>query len=162
MGFSNCKWRVCSSHPNGGTPIESPILRRWSVAGLPVIYHGCGNVKRVLQDFIETGIDAYNPLEDKAGFDVVGLRRQYGHRLGFCGNMDVIEWARCDEQQLRAIVIRNLKAVIGGGRLFHSDHSVPSHMPGRNFDYIVNLVKQFGQYPLQLGEFDISELSLAD
>ncbi len=57
--------------------------------GLPVIYHGCGNVKRVFEDFIEMGVDAYNPLEAKAGLDVVELRRQYGHRIGFCGNMDV-------------------------------------------------------------------------
>ena len=62
-------------------------------AGLPVIYHGCGNVSRIFEDYIETGIDAYNPLEAKAGLDVVELRRQYGHRIGFCGNLDVITWA---------------------------------------------------------------------
>ena len=62
-------------------------------AGLPVIYHGCGNVKRIFADFIEIGIDAYNPLEAKAGLDVVDLRRKYGHQIGFCGNMDVMEWA---------------------------------------------------------------------
>lgn len=32
----------------------------------------------------------YNPLEVKAGLDVVELRRTYGNRLAFCGNMDVI------------------------------------------------------------------------
>ena len=35
--------------------------------GLPVIYHGCGNVKRIFEDFIEVGVDAYNPLEAKRG-----------------------------------------------------------------------------------------------
>ena len=43
--------------------------------GLPVIYHGCGNVNRVFEDFIEVGVDGYNPLEAKAGLDVVELRR---------------------------------------------------------------------------------------
>ena len=51
-------------------------------AGIPVIYHGCGNVNRIFEDFIETGVDAYNPLEAKAGLDVVDLRRRYGHRIG--------------------------------------------------------------------------------
>ncbi len=60
---------------------------------LPVIYHGCGNVRRVFEDFIEIGVDAYNPLEAKAGMDVVELRRQYGHKMGFCGNMNVLTWA---------------------------------------------------------------------
>jgi len=54
---------------------------------LPVIYHGCGNVKKIFADYIDVGIDAYNPLESKAGLDVVDLRREYGHQIGFCGNI---------------------------------------------------------------------------
>jgi len=124
-------------------------------AGLPVIYHGCGNVKRIFEDFIQIGIDAYNPLEAKAGLDVVELRKQYGHRLGFCGNMNVIEWAECSQEQLKAIVLRKLNAAKGGGYIFQSDHSVPSNVSGQNYDYVVRLVREFGTYPLQLGEFDI-------
>jgi uroporphyrinogen decarboxylase len=127
-------------------------------AGLPVIYHGCGNVKRILGDFIEVGIDAYNPLEAKAGLDVVELRRQYGHRIGFCGNMNVVEWAHCSQEELRAIVLRKLNAAKGGGYIFQSDHSVPSNVSGPNYDYVVRLVRECGRYPLRLGEFDIKDL----
>jgi hypothetical protein len=127
-------------------------------AGLPVIYHGCGNVKRIFGDFIEVGIDAYNPLEAKAGLDVVELRRQYGHRIAFCGNMNVMEWAHCSQEELRAIVLRKLNAGKGGGYIFQSDHSVPSNVSGPNYDYVVRLVREFGRYPLRLGEFDISDL----
>jgi len=127
-------------------------------AGIPVIYHGCGNVKRILPDFIETGIDAYNPLEAKAGLDVVDLRGEYGHDLGFCGNMDVMEWAESDEVQLKAIVLRKLNAAKGGGYIFQSDHSVPSSVSGHNYDYVVKLVREYGNYPLDLGEYDIPEL----
>jgi len=34
-------------------------------AGLPVIYHACGNVKAIFDDYIDLRIDAYNPLEAK-------------------------------------------------------------------------------------------------
>jgi uroporphyrinogen-III decarboxylase len=104
--------------------------------GLPVIYHGCGNVKRIFEDFIELGIDAYNPLESKAGLDVVDLRRQYGHRIAFCGNMDVIEWASYDKEQLKATVKRKLNAAKGGGLIFQSDHSVPSNVSAENYEYV--------------------------
>jgi uroporphyrinogen decarboxylase len=123
-------------------------------AGLPVIYHGCGNVKRIFQDFIDIGIDAYNPLEAKAGLDVVDLRKQYGHQIGFCGNMNVIEWADCPKEELKAIVLRKLNAAKGGGFIFQSDHSVPDTVSGENYDYVVNLVREYGKYPLKLGEFD--------
>jgi hypothetical protein len=127
--------------------------------GLPVIYHGCGNIKRIFEDFIEIGIDAYNPLEAKAGLDVVDLRRQYDHRIGFCGNMNVIEWAESNQGELKAIVLRKLNAAKGGGLIFQSDHSVPSNVSGQNYDYVVNLVREYGQYPLQLGEHDIPDIN---
>ncbi len=125
---------------------------------LPVIYHGCGNVIKIFNDFIELGVDAYNPLEAKAGLDVVDLRRQYGHRIAFCGNMNVIDWANCSRNELSAIVLRKLNAGKGGGFIFQSDHSVPGNVSGENYDYVINLVREKGKYPLKLGEFDIPEI----
>ncbi len=127
-------------------------------AGLPVIYHGCGNVSKIFEDFIETGIDAYNPLEAKAGLDVVALRRQYGHRLGFCGNMDVTVWAEADRDTLKRVVLTKLNAAKGGGYIFQSDHSIPTNLPPQNYDYVVKLIREYGNYPLQLGAFDIPDL----
>ncbi len=120
-------------------------------AGLPVIYHGCGNVKRIFGDFIEVGVDAYNPLEAKAGLDVVELRREYGHNMAFCGNMDVMVWADASFEDLKKEVLRKLNAARGGGFIFQSDHSVPSTVSGQKYDYVVNLVRQCGKYPLRLG-----------
>jgi len=128
-------------------------------AGLPVIYHGCGNVRRIFADFIDVGIDAYNPLEAKAGMDVVDLRRQYGHQIGFCGNMNVIEWADLSKEELKPIVLRKLNAAKGGGLIFQSDHSVPTNVSAENYEYVINLVREYGQYPLNLGEYDIPDLN---
>jgi hypothetical protein len=127
--------------------------------GLPVIYHGCGNIMRIFEDFIEVGIDAYNPLEAKAGLDIVELRREYGHRIAFCGNMNVMEWADCTPEELKPIVLRKLNAAKGGGLIFQSDHSVPSNVSAENYEYVVNLVREYGQYPLDLGEYDIPDLN---
>jgi len=126
--------------------------------GLPVIYHGCGNVNRIFEDFIEVGVDAYNPLEAKADLDVVELRRSYGHRIGFCGNMDVTVWADASKEELKRVVLTKLNAAKGGGFIFQSDHSVPSNVSGENYDYVVKLVREYGKYPLDLGEYDIPEL----
>jgi uroporphyrinogen-III decarboxylase len=113
----------------------------------------------VFDDFIEIGIDAYNPLEAQAGLDVVDLRRTYGHKIGFCGNMNVIEWAEYSQEELKAVVLRKLNAAKGGGLIFQSDHSVPSNVSAENYEYVVNLVREYGQYPLQLGEYDIPDLN---
>lgn len=122
--------------------------------GLMVIYHGCGNVNAVIEDFADMGIDAYNPLEVKAGMDCVALRRKLGHRLGVCGNSDVRLWEKGDREAIRRDVLRKLNAAKGGGYIFQSDHSVASDVSGLTYDYIVKLVRERGRYPLNLGEFD--------
>jgi hypothetical protein len=122
--------------------------------GLPVIYHGCGNIEMIFEDFIEMGVDALNPLEAKAGLDCVELRRRYGHRIGFCGNGDVRLWETGDREQIRRDVVRKLNAAKGGGMIVQSDHSVTSGVSGHTYDFIVNLVREHGTYPLVLGEFD--------
>ena len=43
-----------------------------------------------------------------------------------------------------------------GKYIFQSDHSVASNISGQTYDYIVSLVRQYGNYPLNLGEYDIN------
>ena len=135
-------------------PWVSKMTERAHAKGLPVIYHGCGNVKAILPDFIEMGIDAYNPLEAKAGLDVLDLRRRYGHRIGFCGNSDIQVWETGDMEAVRREVLRKLNAAKGGGYIFQSDHSVSSAVSGRTYDEIIKLVREHGTYPLRLGPFE--------
>ena len=122
--------------------------------GLPVIYHGCGNVQLIFEDFIEIGVDSYNPLEVKANMDAVELKRQFGNKIGFCGNSDIQVWETGDKELIRNEVLRKLNAAKGGGFIFQSDHSVSSGVSGHSYDYIVKLVREYGKYPLQLGAYD--------
>ena len=138
-------------------PIVAEEIRICHEAGLPVIYHGCGNASLIFDDFIAMGLESYNPLEAKAGLDVVALRARYGHRMGFCGNMDARAWANDPMEDVRAQVLRKLNAAKGGGFIFQSDHSVPSNVSAERYEYAVNLVRKHGTFPLTLGEFDIPE-----
>ncbi|MGZ5554317.1 MAG: uroporphyrinogen decarboxylase family protein [Candidatus Aminicenantales bacterium] len=139
-------------------PVVKALVEECHARDLPVIYHGCGNVRQIFADFVEIGVDAYNPLEAKAGLDVVNLRRQYGHGIAFCGNMDVLTWAQGTEEELRRVVLTKLNAAKGGGFIFQSDHSVPGNISARNYEYVINLVREYGRYPLQLGEFDLPDI----
>lgn len=122
-------------------------------AGLKTIYHGCGDARVVFDDFIEAGVDGYNPLEAKAGLDVVELKRRYGSRWAFNGNIDVRVLATNDLEQVRAEVLTKLNAARGGGYIVQSDHSVPDNVEPQTYDYVVQLVREYGKYPLDLGEF---------
>jgi hypothetical protein len=145
MFFSPAYWRRVFK------PGVKAIVDLCHAHHLPVIYHGCGNVSRILDDFAEMGVDAYNPLEAKAGLDVVDLRRRLGHRLGFCGNMDVMIWSDASKEELKRVVLTKLNAAKGGGYIFQSDHSVPGSVPAESYEYVVKLVREYGKYPLRLG-----------
>lgn len=149
MFFSPDYWR------QNFKPWVKAIADHTHSKGLMVIYHGCGDVSKILEDYIEIGIDAMNPLEAKAGLDAVELRKQYGNKLGICGNSNMQVWETGDKDLIREEVLRKLNAAKGGKYIFQSDHSVASNISGYTYDYIVNLVREYGKYPLNLGEYDL-------
>jgi uroporphyrinogen decarboxylase len=148
MLFSPAMWREHFK------PIVAEQIRICHDAGIPAIYHGCGNASDIFGDFIEMGLDAYNPLEAKAGLDVVALRKKLGHTMGFCGNIDVLAWANDPLPELEAQVMRKLNAAKGGGYLLQSDHSVPSNVSVERYEFVLDLARKHGSYPLDLGAWD--------
>jgi uroporphyrinogen-III decarboxylase len=148
MMFSPAYWRR----------VYKPQLKRLCdeihAAGLKVIYHGCGNASVLYDDMVEVGVDCYNPLEAKADLDVLELKRKYGKRLAFNGNIDVRVLSTNDRNQVRREVLRKLNAAKGGGYILQSDHSTPGDVDAATFDHYIHLVREYGKYPLQLGEFD--------
>ena len=140
-------------------PIVAEQIRICHEAGLPVIYHGCGNASAIYEDFIELKLDSYNPLEAKSGLDVVELRKKYGHRMGFCGNIDALAWANDSLPDLEAQVMRKLNAAKGGGYLPQSDHSVPSNVSAERYEFVRNLLVKHGSFPLRLGAWDDPSLN---
>ena len=138
--------------------VYKPQLRRICDAahahGLPTIYHGCGDSSVLFEDMIEAGVDGYNPLEAKAGLDVVELKRQFGDRWVFNGNIDVRVLATNDRDAVRREVLRKLNAAKGGGFILQSDHSMPDNVAPDTYDYVIQLAREHGTYPLDLGEFD--------
>jgi uroporphyrinogen decarboxylase len=149
MFFSPDFWRSVYK------PQLARIVAVANAAGLKTIYHGCGNASVVFEDLIQVGIDAYNPLEAKAGLDVVDLKRKYGNRWSFNGNIDIRVLATNDQDQIRREVLRKLNAAKGGGYIIQSDHSMPDNVDPATYDYVVQLVREYGKYPLDLREFDI-------
>ncbi|MCX7427036.1 MAG: hypothetical protein NTW96_15605 [Planctomycetia bacterium] len=126
--------------------LHKPQLKRICAAihraGLKVVYHGCGNATRVFEDLIAVGVDGYNPLEAKAGLDVVELKKQYAGRLAFVGNINVQVLETNDRDRVRAEVLHKLRAAKGGGYIVQSDHSVPSNVDPATYDYLVRLVRE--------------------
>ena len=97
-----------------------------------VIMHSDGYLNDLLPDLIDIGLDCIEPLEVKAGMDMIALKQQYGDSLAFMGGMDVRVWEKGDLLEFEKYISDSLKQVKkGGGYIFMSDHSIP---PTISFD----------------------------
>ncbi|NQT58753.1 MAG: hypothetical protein HQ557_07200 [Bacteroidetes bacterium] len=121
---------------------------------IKLIYHNCGNASVIFDDLIDCGIDAIQPLEVKAGLDVVELKKKYKNRLAFIGNIDAQSILPGNYLQIKKALLHNLNAAKGGGYIPMSDHSVPNTVSVSNYDYYISLIKKYGNYPLQLGIYN--------
>lgn len=154
MLFSPAIWREHFK------PITERIIGACHKAGLMVIYHGCGNASLIYNDFIDIGLEGYNPVECKAHLDVVELKKDYGGRLCFVGNYDVRELESGDRNRIKRQALYKLQSALGGGWICQSDHSVTSGVSPDSYAYMVELIREYGKYPLDLGRIkkEIAEL----
>jgi len=49
-------------------------------------------------------------------------------------------------------ILYRLSAAKGGDYIMSSDHSVAGNVPPENYEYMVNLVREYGNYPLKVEE----------
>lgn len=129
--------------------IVKPVHRRaaeWAHAkGVYVKLHSCGDVRPLIPDLIDLGIDMLNPLEVKAGMDPVPLKRLYGDRLAFHGGINAVNFG--DPEVLHAEMKRVIPVMKqNGGYFISSDHSVPETVSLADFTEFVRLGKELGSY----------------
>lgn len=115
-----------------------------------LIYHGCGNTISIFDDLIEAGIDSYHTLEVKAGMDVVELKKKYGNKLSYIGNIDALNVLPGIKSKIKEDLEYRLNAAKGGGYIPSSDHSVPGNVSAENYDYFIEIIRKYGNYPIEL------------
>lgn len=115
--------------------------------GCQVIYHSDGDVRQAIPLLIEAGMDCLHPLEVKAGVDIRPLKKEYGDRLAFIGNIDARLFQANDLDGLRREILEKVPvAMAGGGYIFHSDHSLPPGTRLETYRFALELVNECGTY----------------
>ena len=126
-------------------PCHARVCEFFAGQGLPVILHSCGNIIELVPSIIDAGFACLQPLEVKAGMDLVELKRRYGERLALMGGLDarsLVDVERMREELSRKIPV----AMEGGGYILHSDHSIPDNVPLANFQQFIDCGLELGTY----------------
>jgi uroporphyrinogen decarboxylase len=114
---------------------------------MQVILHSCGYVKPLIPHLLDAGLDCLQPLEVKAGMDLLELKREFGKDLAFMGGIDVRTFNDPDPQALEQEIATKISAAkVGGGYIYHSDHSIPNNISFPQYCRAIDLVKKYGGY----------------
>jgi uroporphyrinogen decarboxylase len=118
--------------------------------GARLFFHSCGNVRPLLPDFIELGVDILNPVHTRAtGMEPVALKRDFGNDMVFWGGgvdtQDVLPHGT--PQQVQDDVRRNVEALApGGGFVFNTVHNIQADVPPENVAAMLKALAEFGAY----------------
>lgn len=123
-----------------------PLYRRlWGVfkdAGLPVLYHSCGNLTEILGDMIDIGLDVLEPVQQVMDFG--RLKREFGRHLTFWGGVGtqtVLPFGSPqDVRRETAFVIETLGR--GGGLIIAPDQEIMADVPAQNVVAFVETIRQ--------------------
>ncbi|MHC4562018.1 MAG: uroporphyrinogen decarboxylase family protein [Planctomycetota bacterium] len=96
-----------------------------------------GDMRPVLDEFLDAGINVTYPCEPAAGMDIVALREQYGRRLAFKGGLDKHILRRSHGEIVAELEYKIPPMVAAGGCLLGLDHRIPNGTPLDSYRYYI-------------------------
>jgi len=114
-----------------------PLLREMITTiknqGVPVFFHSDGDLRTIIPDLIDCGIDVLQSLDPNANMDIPTLKKEYGKDLAFMGNIDVDLLANGTRED----VVRTTRSLIqaarsGGGFILGTSNVVASYCQPEN------------------------------
>jgi uroporphyrinogen decarboxylase len=141
FGYSNglfCSPKVLSELI---MPYEKELVNFLKSYGLPVILHSCGDIRKAVPLIIDAGFDCLQPMEAKAGCDVVEFAKTYGNKLAYMGNINVVVLNTNDPLKIKEEILPKLKTLskMRIPYFFHSDHSIPPTVTLETYKYALKL-----------------------
>jgi uroporphyrinogen decarboxylase len=115
-----------------------------------LMFHSCGNVRPVIPDLIEIGVDILNPVHiNSSGMEPTQLKKDFGDSVVFWGGgVDTQKILPSGTvKEVADDVKRNIGALApGGGFVFCTVHNIQSEVPPENIMAMWNTLQEFGKY----------------
>ncbi len=121
------------------------VVQEIKRAGAYCIKHTDGDIRKIMDMMVSTGVDAFGPLEPLPGMELDRLKAHYDTCV--VGNVDVDLLCRGTVEEVIAEVKRLLEtASVGGGHIMCSGNSIISAVNPENYRAMVETTKEFGVY----------------
>ncbi|MDD5706273.1 MAG: uroporphyrinogen decarboxylase family protein [Kiritimatiellae bacterium] len=122
------------------------LSRRIHSTGRMAVNASDGNLWPVIDDFLlGCEVDGYLEIESRAGMDLAELKRRFGSRITFFGNMDCSnELSTATPEVVKGLVKECLRQGWGnGGHIFCCNNAITASVPVRNYRAIGEAYREF-------------------
>jgi len=113
-----------------------------------LLFHSCGNVRPIIPDLIEIGVNLLNPVHITAtGMEPVQLKKDFGKDVVFWGGGVDTQHVLPNgtPQQVKDDVKRNIEALApGGGFVFSTVHNIQAEVPPQNIMAMIEAIREIG------------------
>jgi uroporphyrinogen decarboxylase len=132
-------------------PHDAMVVAAIKQAGAFCIKHTDGDIRKIMDQLVNTGLDALGPLQNVPGMELDGILRRYPGRIAVMGNIDVDLLARGSVADVVAATKRLLREVSTvGSHIMSSGNTIASCVRPENYLAMVRTTQEFGVYPITL------------
>ncbi len=112
------------------------------------VKHTDGNIWKIIDPIVNTGIDGLNPMEPVAGMDIGDVKEKYGGKVCLLGNIDCAHLLPHGSTEEVEEAVRECirKAAPGGGFILTSSNSIHSSVNPENYRTMIECAKKYGLY----------------
>ncbi len=114
-----------------------------------IIMHSDGAVAPMIDDFIEIGVDVYNPVQPNvSGSDPQELKDKYGEKICFFGGIDQQTLLPSGDNWMIRNEIKRRMGILGKNRgyLLAPAHILQSDVTPGTIEVMINASKEYGRY----------------
>ncbi|MBQ8611831.1 MAG: hypothetical protein IJ412_09035 [Oscillospiraceae bacterium] len=111
-------------------------------AGVDVWVHSCGDIRRIMPDLVQMGVDALNPVQPEC-MDVYELKRLYGDKITFWGGISTQKTLPYGTPEEVAEETRRLTEAlsVGGGYIIAPAQEIQADVPFENLCALIDTAR---------------------
>jgi uroporphyrinogen decarboxylase len=124
------------------------VMQGYKELGLYVIKHTDGNIWKIIDMIVDSGIDCLDPIDPVAGMDLGEVKAKYGNRVALKGNVDCAQLMTfgTPDEVMDATKDALRKGMPGGGYILSSSNSIHSAVKPENYVAMLQALREYGRY----------------
>jgi uroporphyrinogen decarboxylase len=112
-----------------------------------VFYHSHGNIWRVLDQIVATGVDVIHPFAPEDQMDIGIVKKVFGYRVAVAGNISTDLLSRGSPEEVERTTRKTIEeTAAGGGYILMAAASIHSGVKPQNYRMMVDTVHRYGRY----------------